>query len=157
MAKKFTVDISSRLTRLAIPDAAEIPPAVLEAIRRQAILEDWARQERAVGPVAALRKVMRKLRRAGRPQGYSTLYRWQRLFNRSGFAGLIDGRNRKGPQAAMDETCRALLADHLERLNSQGLAILAVIAAMLATRKGTQKPKPKKAIQTEIEPASKSV
>ena len=156
MSEKFTVDISTRLTRLAILDTAALPAAVLEAIHRQSILERWGRAKEKTNAERATRRILGHLKRVGKPVSRSALYEWETKFKRSGFVGLIDGRSERHSDP-MDETCQRLLESYIERLIPQGLAMLTVFASFLATRPGTKNKKPKQAIETEIKPASNPV
>jgi hypothetical protein len=156
MSVKFTVDISTRLARLAILDTAALPPAVLEAIHRQSILERWGRAKGKTNAERATRRILGGLKRVGKPISRSTLYGWERAFERRGFVGLIDGRSDRHSDP-MDETCRRLLESYMERLSPQALAMLTMVASFLATRPGPRKTKPQKAIETEIEEGSTPV
>ena len=156
MSVKFTVDISTRLARLAILDTAALSPAVLEAIHRQSILERWGRAKGKTNAERATRRILGGLKRVGKPISRSTLYGWERAFERRGFVGLIDGRSDRHSDP-MDETCRRLLESYMERLSPQALAMLTMVASFLATRPGAKNKRPKQAVETEVKPASNPV
>jgi len=163
-ATKFKIDLTSRLATVSIDDPTAIPPCIVKALWRQRVVEQWRSMQTDTGHrEAATRRFLGIQKRIGKPISRYTLYNWERAFKRKGLEGLIDGRSASRGKSfnnaadAMQHTCRVLLNELVDRLNSKGLTFVTLFASMLASRHGTKKQNEKKPIKRTIKPPSKPV